>query len=359
MIPMRFAQILSVILVCATPRLASAQDAADPEQQASALVEEAAALGRKGQLAEAIATFKRAEALHPRAIHVCNIGLAYVRLNRWPQAQFFLSACRERWSQEQTSPIDEWVNKRLREAIGKLSAGDFAPITVKSSPAGAAIESSSFLPDETFRGPRIVWLPTGKTELKASLSGYLQDTRSIIVEKGVAQEIAFVLTPEPIEEPTPNGDDTKVGSEHDGKGQKGDAEVAELDTPTESSSQGTTSSLVSSPMPPPRSTSPVWPWIATATGVALIGAGAFVHNSALEAKHEAERYPVGDDFDTWNDRFSTRRTATLALYGLGAGALGTGLYFLLHADTSEGAKSWVQLRSTGHDTRVSVHWTWY
>lgn len=320
--------VLAVIAICcgAVSGPARADDPDTVDKRATELVEKAAELGRKGKLPEAIAAFKEAEQLQPRAINDCNIGLAYVRLERWPQAQLFLSRCRERWTQEQTKPIEEWVNRRLREAIAKLDSGPYAAVTFSSEPVGATITVLGFGADESFTAPRVIWLDAGTAELDVRLAGHTPESRRLTITKGQGQEVRFQLSkavettnvePQPAEPVTalPPSPPTSV------------PEVTSASQPGPD--------VFATPVARPSIKPPVWPWVVAGGGALFVGGGILAHFSALSAKTEAESYAPGEDFTTWNERFEFRRAVTFGLYGLGAVALGTGIYFGLRRESKQ------------------------
>src|SRR5262245_24732927 len=111
---MRGVVIAMIVAVSAT---AAADDdvsqRAQPRARADELTQEGNDLGRQGQLDAAIAKFKQAYQLFPRALYACNLGLAYVRKQDWPRAHYFLSLCRSRWDADEGTTLQPWVNQRI------------------------------------------------------------------------------------------------------------------------------------------------------------------------------------------------------------------------------------------------------
>ena len=93
--------LLGIALCPASPRAEGAQTpdvSSAKRERADELVEEGNRLGAAGTLDDAITRFKEADLLVPRAIHACNLGLAYSRQLKWVDAHFYLRVCRRRWN---------------------------------------------------------------------------------------------------------------------------------------------------------------------------------------------------------------------------------------------------------------------
>src|SRR5437870_5340521 len=170
--------------------------AADPPEKVAAdqLVRDGQTLGEANQYVEALAKFKEAARLYPRAVDDCNIGAAYAELAQWPQAQLFLDRCRSRAS----SPAQrEFADRRLAETTTALGADAYAPVEVVVEPAGAAVTVSSFAPDESFTPPRVVWLAHGKHQLAIERDGYQSVTVEVEVpaDKRVFRKLVAVDKP--------------------------------------------------------------------------------------------------------------------------------------------------------------------
>jgi tetratricopeptide (TPR) repeat protein len=329
---------LNAALACllATAALTRAQaQAPTARQQADALVREGKAAADAGRLLDAITAFHRAEALLPRAIHDCNIGLAYARLERWPQALLFLESCRART----TEGLRDWVPPRIAEAERKLAAGSFAPIEVTATPAGARVTASSL--DETFTAPRRVWLPFGETHLTASAAGYVDEKRTVAITSRAPQTIDLALHPPPVATVEP---------------------PATAARPAETTATRPVETTAAPPATPPVrdaaaapeagrvATRPIaWSDVVIKVdaerarrnsflragitllvgGVAqlIVGLGLHLH-AVLSIKPAAEQLPPGDAFNAQLDKFRGERDAAIASYVVGSAAAVTGVALL-------------------------------
>lgn len=128
-------------------------------------------LASAGHYSEAIAMFKQADRIEPRAIHACEIGLAYTRRELWAQAEIHFLICHERATSNDTLP--DWVNEGEQLLHDRLAALDVAAVEIVVAPveARAALAVSSFPPDESF-SPRTIHLPVGHHVIVARAPGF-------------------------------------------------------------------------------------------------------------------------------------------------------------------------------------------
>jgi hypothetical protein len=321
---------LPLVALLLVPAAAGADEATE---RANALVQEASDLGRAGKLEEAIAKFKAAEQLLPRAIHDCNIGLAYVRLQRWPQAEMFLARCRERWSAEETRPLEPWVDRRIREAQKQLSEGDYGPVRLTSEPAGATIFVAAFGDDESFDVPRIIWLPAGEHRLEASADGYEPTAITVTAVRGERVDIAIALAAVAVELSPPSDEAAQAIT-----ALPGNAEVATDVAPRRSRKVG---------------------WIVSGGGLGLVAAGGVFHALAFDAKSDAEKLGPGPEFDALDDKFSKRRAVAIGAYAVGGATIAAGIYLLVRSRGEREPAPPVSVGSGPGDVGVSVLWrTW-
>lgn len=181
--------LLGVSLVLATTGTAAADDQAEADR----LTIDGAKLAEAGRFDEAIASFRRAEALAPRAINDCNIGLAYARSDRPAHAHFFLRRCRARAPEA----LPSWVDARMQKLDAALRAGSFAPVDLVVTPAGATVTIASFLPDDLASVSSPVWLPSGAHDVIAARPGFVALTRSVAIDGKVPQTVRLELDAEP------------------------------------------------------------------------------------------------------------------------------------------------------------------
>ena len=269
---------------------------ADDRATADALIVEGNQLGRSGELDAAIAKFKEAFHLVPRAFYACNIGLAYARKEEWARGHYYLALCRSRWDADEKRPLEAWVNQRLDEAATRLEAGAFAPVRVDVKPAEAVLQVSAFSADEPVAAGALFWLPFGRHTLTVTAAGYREQVVEVDVKDREEKTIAVTL-------------------EVNGEGAKDAKESVALRPQTSPRSSRLRGSSLR--------------WVLLGGGAALLAAGGVTHVIALGTKGDAEELPPGDEFEDKRDSFRTQRKVAIALYGAGAIAAGIGLYMVL------------------------------
>ena len=175
---------LAIVVACALSSRASADTAA----QLQASGEE---LAKSGRFGEAIAKFKEADKLEPRATFACLIALAYTRKENWPQAELYLSLCHERARSGEKLP--DWVPLADQQIKDRLQGAGVVAVTIRVVPANAVatLTVSSFAPDEKF-GPRTIYLPPGTHAIVAHAAGH-DDVKQVIEIKTGAQPMEVVI----------------------------------------------------------------------------------------------------------------------------------------------------------------------
>lgn len=271
--------------------LPATADADEGKKKADALLAEAAKLGQAGDLKGAIVKFKAADAVFPRALVACNIGLAYSRMKQWAQAQLFLGSCRERWNKDETRGLPGWVDTMSRDALAKLKAGGFVAVRFATTPEGATVSVSAFPSDETFTTPRVVWLPAGAHQVKATLAGY----EAFEQKRNFDSSGAWKATLKPLAKP----------DKPDVKPDKPDVKPEVKPTPDPIVKQT-------------RPRSHKLPWAITAAGVGLLAGGGIAHFFAMSAKSDAEKLPSGTAFTAAEKTFKSRRVVAIGMYAVGA-----------------------------------------
>jgi hypothetical protein len=268
----------------------------EPRAEADALVVEGARLGEESLFEEAILRFKAAESRLPRALHDCNIGLAYARLARLPQAQFFLERCRRRSAE----PLPSWVAPRAETTLAQLRAGRHAPVRVETSPGLAPVTVSVFAPDELVDTPADLWLPLdAEVVIEAVRPGLPAAAARVRLVSTAPSRVVVELPAAPLV-------------------------VAEPAAPA---------SLAPAPVEDPpalaeaTSERPIWPWVVAGVGALAAGTGAWstVSGAGLAEDARATRDP--DRYDDLSGRAEFRWGMGWGLLGAGATALTTGLLF--------------------------------
>ena len=283
-----------------SPLLLSLLFAADPRIEADRLVEEGAALGQKGQWDEAIERFEAADAIFPRAMHACNIGLAHARASRPEHALLKLTSCQART----TEPLPSWVDKRIVEARELLTKGSYAPVELVAAP-GTQVTIAHF-GKAVFTPPITVWLPLGQHRLHAEAANKvpLDEVIDLTPKAPLRRELVLDVmpAPDPIRDPDPV-----------------------LDPITE-------------PTPPQtvtRSVSRAPAWITLGVGAGLLATGAVFHFVAKDSRDEAEGFTADDArYKSARSDFVTERDLSTAFF-IGGGvvaATGVVLAFVLPSE---------------------------
>jgi hypothetical protein len=255
-------------------------------------------LARAGNFSEAIAVFKQADAVEPRARHACLIALAYTRRELWPQAEIFLALCRQRANA--SDPLPDWVPRAQKQLDAKLATAEVAPVTIVATPAvaNATVTVSSFAPDEVF-SPREIHLAYGTHVISVEAPGYKPRQLSVHVIDRLPQRVVFDL---------------------------------ERIVP-----------------PPPLPTPSKIPWVVMSAGALVLGGAIGLDIGWLQPARDKlaeagdRAHPNPELYDQYSSKFDSRRRITLATYGAGAAILTTGvvLYFL-------------DRRRVGHEREVHV-----
>ena len=276
-------------------------------------------LAKDGRYSEAIDAFKAAEKIEPRARHACLIALAYTRREAWPQAEIWLAQCEARATP--ADPLPEWVPIAKQQLADRLSTVNVAAVEIKVEPAGTDVKLavSSFAPDELFT-PRTIHLPPGRHVIVATAKGYNDAQKTVDVGPDKAsQTVTITLLPL---EPTPR---------HDG-------------------------GSVAAPAPAPARSKV--PFAVMGAGGGVILAGAALHLFYFKpVRDDLKAAPDKATYDQLSSKFDTRRNVTIAVYGLGAATVLTGL--ILELTVFKTHESPVQVALTPHEGGgvVSVGWS--
>jgi hypothetical protein len=177
--------------------LFAAHARADHQSDADQLTRDAIALGKSGNLEQAIQKFHAAQKLFPRPNNHCNIGLAYAQLARWAKAHLYLERCRN----QVRAGLPEWVDKRLKQSEDGLKASLSAPVRVTSEPPGAQVLATGFDPEDELTTPVTLWLPLGEREIGAALPGYEPKQQRLKLDTVELQQLHLVLEKPKLVEP--------------------------------------------------------------------------------------------------------------------------------------------------------------
>ncbi len=294
---LRSGLVLAMLLVSTLAGLDRAE-ADDRKAEADALVAEGIALGEKGQFGAAIGKFLQADERYPRAIHSCNIGLAYRHWKRLPQAHLFLQRCRVL----ATAKLPRWVDKEVRSVSRKLRKGSYAALTIHASPAGTTVRLPTLVDRRArFSTPLRIWAATGtQHELVLELAGH--KTLRHVVDVADRAERRLDLALEPVSLLTV---------------ERRDPELRERPRPAV---------LITTELPPRAST---WPgWLSVGLGVAAAGVGGVLHGLASSRADRIRDMVEGADADSELSTFEIERGLALGMYAVGAAAIGVGSWLL-------------------------------
>ncbi|MBL0216564.1 MAG: hypothetical protein IPQ07_22110 [Myxococcales bacterium] len=278
-------------------------------------------LAKDGRFTEAIDAFKAAERLEPRARHSCLIALAYTRIEYWPQAEIFLAECEARATP--ADPVPEWVPMAKQQLVERLASVNVAPVEIKVEPAGVDVKLavSSFAPDELF-GPRTIHLRPGRQTIIATAKGYNDAQKTIDVPDDRSPQ-TVTITMLPVGEGKPGGGGGGIVTGHAAPASK-------------------------------------VPLVLMATGGGLVVVGAALHVFYFKpARDDLKDAKTQTDYNTINatNKFEKSRNITLAVYGVGAATLVTGL--ILKFTVFKQKEAPVQVGVTPHDGGgvVTVGWS--
>lgn len=287
--------------MCALALLAGTAQAG-PEE-AARLRAEGESFARQRRYEEAVRAFKQADAEEPRGDHDCFIALAYRRLERWAQAEMFLSRCRSRLKSGEAPPT--WVPSLTTEIADGLTRTGHARVLIGVEPAEAAAQAqiavSAFAADER-TAPGAIYLPAGKHLLEVSATGFQNGSQTVEVESG--REIAVVvklLPPEAAVTPPPE-------------------EPPAIEKPVVSETRR--------PMTVVERGSGLG-WFCLGVGASAMVAGGIFNYLALHNQDLLARAKTDADYEEHETRFDAQRIGTYVGYGIGAAGIAAGIYFLL------------------------------
>lgn len=276
------------------------------EDEADALLREGSRHGEAGRWAEAIACFRRADALYPRALDDCNVGIAYAGWGRLAQASLHFALCRARVAGQ----LPDWVLRRHERVLSELRAGPFGRLRLSVEPADATAATPAFEPDEAWAPAMVqeLWLPAGLQRLSVRAQGHRPELREVSIEPGGTTSVLVVLTP--------------------------DAAPPALALRPPLGPLPRASSRTRAP-PAPRLTARPgagpWPLVSVAGGGVLVALGVAFHALAIGTKADAEGLdpvPPGEpypEFEGLAETYRLQRGAAIGMYSAGAIATAVGV----------------------------------
>lgn len=281
-------------------------EAAGAVKAGAATVAKAQKLAKKKKYLEAVDLLEGAARQWPAAVHDCNLSLAYLRAGALTRAQLMWDVAGLRNADRPT-----WCTADLSGQLSTaLRAAGFVPLTITVTPPDAIVEVGGV----TVRGLHVVWLPSGSHVVAARAGGRVDGRAEIVLSEGNAS-VSIAL-----EEPA----------------REVDAGVVAVDTPLPADAGVVDVPQHPAELPERTARRARWPgWAGLGTGAVLIGAGAFFHARAIDARDDGNAVFVADPaFAEAEARFSRERTRALVSYAVGVAAAGFGTWWLLRAEVA-------------------------
>ena len=289
-------------MACALAWLAGTAQAGPDD--AARLRAEGEAFAKQRRYEDAIAAFKKADGEEPRGDHDCFIALAYRRLERWAQAEMFLTRCRSRLGPGQSEP--SWTGSLASEIADGLKRTGHARVVIGIEPVEAAaiaqIAVSAFAPDERFP-PGAIYLPAGKHLVEVSASGFTAASQTVVVEGGKETAVVVKLAPPAEPPPPPAPPATTIESRPERPAAAQPMRVVE-----------------------PRSG---LGWFCLGVGAGALALGGVFNYLALHNQELLARSTTDANYEEHETQFDVQRVGTYVGYGIGVVGIGAGLYFLL------------------------------
>jgi len=286
-------------------------------QQAAALAAEGEQLGQDKRFDAALAKFKQAAELDPDTpAYLCNIGNAYYALASYPRAHLYLLRCKgandDQWP-DGVRPVFDYVE-------GLLSKQDYTPVTIDGTPKHAMVNISFFSDEGPSQAPVTVYLPFARYEVTVKADGYQPGIVAINARDRNPIMQTYVLTE------AVGGGDTGDGMPPDGK--RGDG------------TSGGTFEAGGDLVGGVKTASPArkkWPLLVVGGGVVAAGVGFWSFANAKDTQDglfTCSEDPSCTNFDDRESKMQRQEIIAYSLWGVGAAAVGTGLFLYLTQSTS-------------------------
>ncbi len=298
---------LATLALSAEPARAQPASGGDKEQAAK-LAAEAESFGKKQQFADALKNYKEAAKLDPAtAAYQCNIGMAYYALGDEARAHLYFGRC-NRANGGWPANVEDVFNY----VIGVLGKEDFTPLKIQGTPADAEVLISLYGEEGPLTAPVTVYVPFSNYQIQVRADGY--ETKTIPVEANSRSEktVAYQL------EPAAGGETEPVGPRTGG----GMSTGGDVDQQVDSGGGRKK-----------------WPLVVAGGGV-VAAVGGFVAFRAARSKQDelceltvvrgdcGQPLVVGneDAADDLKGEMRTREIVAYSLWGIGAAAIGAGLF---------------------------------
>ena len=321
---------LGLATLALTADFARAQQPGPDKEQAAKLAAEAESFGKKQQFADALRNYKRAAELDPgTAAYKCNIGMAYYALGDEARAHLHFGRCHKQnggWP----ANVEDVVNY----VIGVLAKEDFTPLRIQGNPPDAEVLINLYAEEGPLVAPVTVYVPYSNYQVEVRAEGYA--TKSIPVEANSRSEKTVSYTLE--QAPDGEGDSQPAGPGAGGGNLVGPE--GEVDKQVDGSGGRKK-----------------WPLVLAAGG-AVAGVGGFLARQAAKNKQDelcdltvngSCSSPVEpgnqEEADDLKSAMRAREVVSWSLFGVGAAAIGAGL-FLYFTQPEDGGSSSVAVSAS-------------
>lgn len=294
------------------------------KEQAARLAAEAESYGKKQQFADALRNYKEAAKLDPdTAAYQCNIGMAYYALGDEARAHLYFGRC-HRANGGWPANVEDVFNY----VVGVLAKEDFTPLRFEGSPDDAEILISLYAEEGPLVAPVTVYVPFSNYQVQVRKEGY--ETKTVPVEANTRSEKRVTWD---LEEAAGGG--TTTGSEPSGPGGGGVVGTGgDVDQQVDTGGG-----------------KKKWPLFIAAGGV-VAGVGGYLFRQSAKDKQSELcdlTEDAGDcdsplrpgtegDADSLKGEMRTREILSWSLFGVGAAAIGAGL-FLYFTQPDESSSS--------------------
>lgn len=270
---------------------------------ADRLLAEGERLAKTGDYAQALERFQAARSRFPGALVDCYIGLAYARLERWPEAYLVFQRSQETGA----TVLPGWCERGGKlglDIAAQLQAGLFAAVEIQAEPMGARVRVVGVDEAQELGAPVTLWLPLGTHTVVVEKIGYVSQERRVSLTSSAAKLVQVLLEPQ-------------------------------HDSAESQPSRGGPAVVLPPRPPPPAPAEPgnfsrgPWPWVSLSLGAAGLAAGVVLHRKALGTGAAAADLPPGAAFDEKLASFERERALALGAYAISAVATGVFAYLFL------------------------------
>ncbi len=295
--------------------IARAEQPAAPnrKEDAAKMAAEAEALGKKQQFADALSKYKEAARLDPAtAAYQCNIGMAYYALGDEARAHLYFGRC---YKQNGGWPAN--VEDVFNYVVGVMSKEDFTPLKISGTPSNAEVTITLYKDEGPLVAPVTVYVPFSNYEIVVRADGYAEKRIPIEANARSEKAVSFAL------EPSDDAGAGTSGTEPAGPGTGGNNLVGsggEVDQQVDTGGSRKK-----------------WPLVLAGGGVVAVVGGFFARRAAVSKQDELYDIAAENGGRIPSDRESEadgiksdmrlREVLSWSLYGVGAAAIGAGIYF--------------------------------